>query len=93
MHLQNARENELPEVGVELREMVTDVQAKRVLPTSIDTRSMPKSLKIASDGGCQLKDSENTAVARQLRDAIGSREIHISDTNLLVLIVGSVISS
>lgn len=58
VYLRYARAEELPEVCLDLRIMITDVQAKRVLPTSIETRTMPTSLKLAFDGGCQLTDSE-----------------------------------
>lgn len=73
--------------------MITDVQAERVLPTSIETLTMPTSLKLASDGGCQLTCSEKITVARQLHDSRDPAPIHVSYANLLVQMVGSVIST
>lgn len=45
VYLHYAGAEELPEVCVELREMITDVQAKWVLTTSIKTGTIPTSLK------------------------------------------------
>lgn len=52
---------------------------------------MPKPLKLAFDGGCQLTNNERNAVAKQLRDEHGPVKIHITDANLLVQLVGSAI--
>lgn len=71
--------------------MIYDVQAKWVLPTSIETRTMQTSLKLASDGGCQLTESEKITVARQIRESRSPAHIHVSNANLLVQMVGSVI--
>lgn len=64
-----------------------------MLPTSIDTRTMPTSLKLASDSGCQLTDSEKIAVAQHLRETKGPAHIQILDASLLVQVVGYIISS
>lgn len=91
--LRFARADELPAVCVELCEMIADIQAKHVQPTSVEARIMPASLKLAPDGGCMLMDSERNLVAKQLRDARGMEHIHIYEANLLVQMVGLVISS
>lgn len=51
------------------------------------------SLKMASDGGCQLNDTEKATVARHLRDAKAPENIPINDANLLRDLVGQVISN
>lgn len=72
-----ARADDIAEVCADLREMIADVEAKRNEPESMEQRHVLMPLKLASDGGCQLTDKENTAVAQQLREARGPPHIPI----------------
>lgn len=74
-----------------LREMVADVNSKRVLPTSIEARIMSTSIKLESDGGYQLTDTEKTSIALQLREARGPGDIPLTEAGLLVQMVHSMI--
>lgn len=91
--LRYALSEELPDICHELRDMMSEMQDKHKKSTSVDVRTMPMALKLASDGGCQLNDDEKTIVARQLREARGPANIPLTEAEFFVQIVGSVVSS
>lgn len=68
----------------DLRELIMEIQAKRVHYSSVDARNMPFSLKLVSDRGCQLTDNECTTLAKQLRESGGPGKIPICEANLFV---------
>lgn len=88
-----AQADELSDICDELRELVDDINSKKSPSVSVDTRTLPTSLKIASDGGCQVSDDEKNKVAHQLRDAGGPAHIDIANARLLVQLVGSAVSN
>lgn len=85
--------DELLDIYLELRKMIADVNSKSFQPTYIEARTLPTSHKLASDGGCQLTDTEKTSVIRQLREARSPAHIPLIEGRLLVQMVGSVILS
>lgn len=76
-----------------MRELITDIQYKRVQPPSVEAQNIPTSLKLTSDGGCKMTDTKRNAMAQQLREARGPAHIHIANANLLVPLVRYVMYS
>lgn len=72
--------------------MIPDLQFKRVQPTSIEARTMPTALELASDGGCQPTDTEKTSVICHLWESHRPPNIPLTEAGLLVQIFGLVIS-
>lgn len=66
-----------------------DIKAKRGPQTSSESQSLSISLKLASDGGCQLSDDEQNRVAHLLRDAGGPAHIAINEARPLMQLVAS----
>lgn len=70
---------------------------KRSAETRTTSRSsintLPTSLKLASESGCQLSDDEKRKVAKQLRDAGGPAKITLDDAKLLMGLVSKHISN
>lgn len=81
------------EVCIELRYMIVETRAKRVYPPKADSRTIPNSLKLSSNGGCQMTENERSPVIKQSCEARGLANIHMKDANLLVQFVGPVICS
>lgn len=93
MFLRYAPATNLPDMCAELRAMNADVRSKRAQPTCLEACTMPISLKLTSDGGCQLTEEEKTVIARQLRKTRGATNIPLLEGQVLVQMIGSVISS
>lgn len=72
--------------------MIKEIQTKNGQTKSAEASTMPKSPKMASDDGCMLTDSNCNAVKNQMCKARGLANIPIVEANLLVQMVGSVIS-
>lgn len=87
------RGENIPNICTNFRELIAEIQAKHGQPSPREERDIPNPLKLTSAEGCQLMDKELTAVAKQLHKASGLVYITISEANLLVQMVGSVVSS
>lgn len=73
--------------------MIVEVQNMKSTIIAADARIMPLSLKLASDGCCQLTDDQKKSVAWHLREARGPANITMTEAELWVQMVGSVVSS
>lgn len=82
--LRFTRAKELLDVCTDLQELIIEIQANRGHFSSVDAHNMPTSLKLASDGGCQLRYKERTTAAKQLRKAGRPVNIPISESKFLV---------
>lgn len=57
--------------------------AKSCAATWSSISDLPTSLKLSSDGGCQLADNEKSTIAKQIRDAGGREDISLEDPKLV----------
>lgn len=84
---------ELPDICNELHDLMSHMQDKLNKPTPVDERTMPMALKLGSDGCSEQNDEEKLSVARQLREICGNAHIRPMEAELLVQMIGSVVSS
>lgn len=88
-----ARATELPEICIELREFLDELQCEQDFFCFFGILSTTRSLKLASDGGYQLFDTEKIDAEKQICTAVGPACIDIDHARLLVQLVVSEISN
>lgn len=79
-----ARAVDLLDLCTELEHMVQKGSAETRAASRRSINTLPASLKLASDGGCQLSDDKKRTVAKQLRDAGGPVHISLAESKLLM---------